>query len=410
MATKITAGTVIAGGYSIQGVDADNPPVTGSSPAPAPAPAPAPTEYLMMGAMWSGGMTAGEVTTFDTSGSLIQTYSRPSNIEFPYANYGKIVATNGVKMAVGAPAEKDGGVPNHGEVTIMDIDGSNPISVIYEDGRDTHEGDEVGAALAMSDNYIYLGVPKAERYGGGSSGIVAVYDLNGNLQSTLTAPNANSSTGGYQFFGTQVGWTGSRMVASAPQNTGNIYWDCYFRVYEENGTFVEQINLPNSKTKLFGNRMNVTGPECTSNKVVLSCRDGNAYVYDLDAADIAGSQLAIPIGPDGTIIFGVAINDSYVYVGLSNSDTVKVYDHSGTFQFDIVPTSDVLTALGETTASMKFGANIETTNHKLAIVTGTNGKIVIYDIQGNNPVPFDLQGGSYGAYWSGGMQFYTPQS
>ena len=368
--------------------------------------APGPDEYLLAGTMWSEGTGVGSVKTFNTSGTQLQSVATPGNITYGYANFGKFVATNGVKMAVGAPAEQDGGVSNHGEVTIFNIDGSSPISVIYEDGRDTHEGDEVGGALAMSDNYMYLGVSKAERYGGGSSGIVAVYDLNGNLQSTLTAPNANASTGGYQFFGTQVGWTGSRMVASAPQNTGNIYWDCYFRVYEENGTFVEQVELPNVKTKMFGEKMDVTGPECTSNKVVLSCRNGNAYVYDLDAADIAGSQVAITIGPDGTTIHGVAINDSYVYVGLGSSDTVKVYDHSGTFQFDIVPTSDVLTALGETTASMTFGANIEVTNHHLAIVTGTNGKVVIYDIQGNNPAPFDTQGGQYGAYWSGGMQFY----
>ena len=368
--------------------------------------APGPDEYLLAGTMWSEGTGVGSVKTFNTSGTQLQSVATPGNITYGYANFGKFVATNGVKMAVGAPAEQDGGVSNHGEVTIFNIDGSSPISVIYEDGRDTNEGDEVGGALAMSDNYMYLGVSKAERYGGGSSGIVAVYDLNGNLQSTLTAPNANASTGGYQFFGTQVGWTGSRMVASAPQNTGNIYWDCYFRVYEENGTFVEQVELPNVKTKMFGEKMDVTGPECTSNKVVLSCRNGNAYVYDLDAADIAGSQVAITIGPDGTTIHGVAINDSYVYVGLGSSDTVKVYDHSGTFQFDIVPTSDVLTALGETTASMTFGANIEVTNHHLAIVTGTNGKVVIYDIQGNNPAPFDTLGGSYGVYWSGGMQFY----
>jgi VCBS repeat-containing protein len=368
--------------------------------------APGPDEYLLAGTMWSEGTGVGSVKTFDTSGTLLQSVATPANITYGYANFGKIVATNGVKMAVGAPAEQDGGVSNHGEVTIFNIDGSSPISVIYEDGRDTHEGDEVGGALAMSDNYMYLGVPKAEQYGGGSSGIVAVYDLNGNLQSTLTAPNANASTGGYQFFGTQVGWTGSRMVASAPQNTGNIYWDCYFRVYEEDGTFVEQVELPNVKTKMFGEYMDVTGPECTSNKVVLSCRNGNAYVYDLDAADIAGSQVAITIGPDGTTMHGVAINDSYVYVGLGSSDTVKVYDHSGTFQFDIVPTSDVLTALGETTDSMTFGVNIEATNHHLAIVTGNNGKVVIYDTQGNNPVPFDTLGGSYGARWSGGMQFY----
>ncbi len=405
MANKILAGSVINAGMVIAGVDADNPPVTGSESSSS-----APTEYLLTGTMWSEGTGVGSVKTFDTSGALLQSVAVPANITYGYANFGRNVATNGIKIAVGAPAEKDGGVSNHGEITIFNIDGSNPISVIYEDGREANSGDEVGDALAMSDNYMYAGVRKAERYGGGSSGIVAVYDLNGNLQSTLTAPNANSSTGGYQFFGTQVGWTGSRMVASAPQNTGNIYWDCYFRVYEENGTFVEQVELPNVKTKMFGEKMDVTGPECTSNKVVLSCRNGNAYVYDLDAADIAGSQVAITVGPDGTTINGVAINDSYVYVGLSSSDVVKVYDHSGTFQFDIVPTSDVLTALGETTGSMKFGANIEVTNHHLSIVTGSNGKIVIYDTQGNNPVPFDTLGGSYGAYWSGGMQFYTPQS
>ena len=367
--------------------------------------APGPAEYLLAGTMWSEGTGVGSVKTFNTSGTLLQSVATPGNISYGYANFGRNVATNGVKMAVGAPAEQDGGVSNHGEITILNIDGSNPISVIYEDGRDAHSGDEVGDALAMSDNYMYAGVSKAEQYGGSGSGIVAIYDHNGNLQSTKTAPNANAWNGANQFFGYQVGWTGSRMVASAPQATSESgsYWDCYFRVYEENGTFVEHVALPDSKGDRFGEKMDVTGPECTSNKVVLSCKDNNVYVYDLDAADIAGSQVAIPVG---FIAWNVAINDSYVYVGDGSSDVVKVYDHSGTFQFDIVPTSDVLTALGETTGSMKFGANIEVTNHHLSIVTGSNGKIVIYDTQGNNPVPFDTLGGSYGAYWSGGMQFY----
>ena len=368
------------------------------------------TEYLMMGAMWSGGMTAGEVRTFDTSGSLIQTYSRPSNIEYPYANYGKAVATNGVKMAVGAPSEEVNGVHGQGEAIIMDIDGSNPISVLYQDNRDTSSGDEVGDPLAMSDSSVYVGIWKAEPAGGSGSGAVAIYDHNGNLQSTKYAYNYNSWNGSNQFFGYQVGWTGTYMVASAPQShsESSSFWDGYFVVYDENHNIKEQVILANSKGDRFGDKMNVTGPECTSNKVVLRClRNSNIYVYDLDAANIKGSEviISLPSTP-----WSVAINDTYVYATDGAADTVKVFDHSGNHQFDIVPTQDVLDTLGETLSSIGFGGNLETTNDHLAVVTGTNGKVVIYNIDGTNPVAFDTGGGSYTGFWSGGMQFYTPQS
>jgi len=402
MANQILAGAVINAGQVIAGVDADNPPVTGSSSS-------APTEYVMMGAMWSGGMTNGEVRTFDTSGTLIQTIGRPSNITYPYANFGKKIATNGVKFAVGAPGEDVGGVQNQGEVTIMDIDGSNPISIQYQDGRDTSSGDEVGDALAMNDNHVYVGVWKAEPAGRSGSGAVVIYDHNGNLQTTKYAYNHGAWNGSNQFFGYQVEWTGTYMVASAPQaqSASNSHWDGYFVVYDENHNTKEQVILSNSKGKRFGEKMNVTGPECTSNKAVLSCKDLSVYVYDLDAADIKGSEVRIPLS---FTPWNVAINDTYVYASDGSADTVKVFDHSGNHQFDIVPTQDILDTLGETLGSMSFGGGLETTNNHLAVVTGTNGKVVMYNIDGTNPVAFDTGGGSYTGYWPGAMQFYTPQS
>ena len=200
--------------------------------------------------------------------------------------------------------------------------------------------------MAISDNYVWTGIWKGESSGRSGRGQLTRHNFDGSLASVIDRPVNSDNV----FFGKQVAWSGSHIVCTAPGPNGlsNNFSDGFFAVYNEDGTHVETVFLAGSKGNLFGDRMNVTDASCTSNKVVLRDKNSKVYLYDLDAADITGSMVMVANNPNATTL-GLAVNDDYVYVGLSESgqtDTIKVYSHDGTHQFDITPSAEVLSGAG----------------------------------------------------------------
>ena len=232
MATKITAGTVIAGGYSIQGVDADNPPVTGSSPAPAPAPATSPVNE----GTWSVAVSAMFSNSFQGQAFIMREGGSNSTLSTGGGSMvGSAVASGGNNVFVGN-LHYHGGGNNSGRIFVFDkTTGGYIRTLLGPNVNDANYGMEEVSASSDGNllatrfyEYVYVEGSSVERYG---LGHVRIQNADGSNVVTIDNPDyqLGNSYSNMISFGSQMGFTSTKLIVSAfaadnsGQDSGSVF-------------------------------------------------------------------------------------------------------------------------------------------------------------------------------------------
>lgn len=162
----------------------------------------------------------GFVKVFDpVSGDLLHLIPNPGGEP---DGFGSSLALSGSLLAVGAPRARVGALPSAGLVYLFDLAGPSPTEPSKVFASPTPLSQEgYGAILALSEDRLVVGLPKARQGPKLESGLVLIY--------ALTAPGppnpalilSNPSPSDADFFGAAVALSGQRLAVGAPgEDTG----------------------------------------------------------------------------------------------------------------------------------------------------------------------------------------------
>jgi len=288
--------------------------------------------------------------------------------------FGMGLDASATRIVVGTVA--DSPANNQGSCIIFDADGNEIADIVAFDGT---ENDSFGAYVAVSDsaNKIVVGSPSSDPQGS-LSGSAYIYDLNGNFQTKLIAPDGVAGDN----FGSDVAVSNSRIVIGAEHHpfagglagTGAVY------LYDTNGNFQTKITAHDGAA---GDKFGGT-VAMSDSVIVVSARSddvngsnsGSAYLYDIN-----GNFQTKITAPDGAASdmfgIGVAVSNSAIVIGAwqdddmgNDSGSAYIYDINGNFQTKLIAPDGA--------AGDNFGVRVAVSDN--AIVVSAYGD----DDMGNN--------------------------
>lgn len=217
--------------------------------------------------------TYGRVYVYDENGSNL--FELTGDSDDPNGDfYGENVEVANGRIVIGAPQ-----VAQSGKIHIYDLNGNEIKKIESPVGSDA----KFGRAIDIGNGKIIVGAPYDDG-AGNDRGSAYIYDLNGNLLKTLTAPD----TADYDRFGSVVGVGDGRIVIGADGdddialNSGSLY------IYDINGNYIEKVTPTTvSAGDDFGNSN--LSLSVRNGKVLISSwqadsdysGEGAAYVYDI---------------------------------------------------------------------------------------------------------------------------------
>jgi hypothetical protein len=177
------------------------------------------------------GTESGKAYIFNvTDGSLVHTLNNPNrsglyNNHIPtgyseYDYFGTTVGISGNYAIVSATIESGQNANDQsGKVYIFDVTTGALLHALNNPNAfGTHDGDRFGGAVAISGNYIIVGVYNEDDAGGTESGKAYIFDVTtGALVHTLNNPNPYG-TSANDYFGITVGISGNYAIVGA-------YWE-----------------------------------------------------------------------------------------------------------------------------------------------------------------------------------------
>lgn len=374
MATKFTSGTVINAGAVIVGVDADNPPVTGSAPEPASS-----LSWLVVGAYNDGngnGYDGGSAYVFDINDLSAQSTKLTAFDGDQTDRFGFSSAATSDKIFIRSKSSGSVYVYNannltdqptkitietglssnttnqdtcvmgdklfvssfkDSEVRVYNVNDLSADPVILTPSTST-EDDRFGWAMAVSDEKLVVSATR-DNYGGIlNSGAVYVYDIN-DLISEPTKLIAFDAEAQDQF-GVSVDVSADKIVVgvSSSDDHGSASGSAY--VYDANDLTAQPTKLTAFDAAAgdgFGNSVSVN-----SDKIVVGStgnddhgsNSGSVYVYDANDLSAQPTKLTA-FDAAATDYFGypVLIADDKIFVGSfrdddngTDSGSVYVYD------------------------------------------------------------------------------------
>jgi len=218
-----------------------------------------------------------------------------------YDYFGKSVAIDGNRLAVGAHGKDNMGV-DAGKVYIYDWTGRAYVKVAQLTASDTPTSDIFGSSVALSGNRLVVGASIKDNVV--EAGKVYIYDWD---VATSTYIKVAQLTDNYarphDNFGTVVAVSGNKLVVGAQFNDTTAKGGGVVHVYDwdiSTSTYVEvaQLTASDAQTNdnigshvaISGNRF-VAGEPCEDSSGVVSARDWNGAtsVYD-EAAKLVASK------------------------------------------------------------------------------------------------------------------------
>jgi hypothetical protein len=349
-----------------------------------------------------GGEDSGVVWVHDTtSGALLQRLENP--VRFKDSHFGWAVAVSGSLVAVGVP-EDNTGENDAGIVYVYNMASATPSVPTYVLSNPSPvENDSFGYSVAMSGNRLVVGAPKAGE-GNSDAGRVYVYDLaSGTPVTPVVQINNPSATTN---FGHAVAIDGSKVVASAIQDTGTPGDTCRVHVFDVSTPTpgVPVVSLADaspssddhfgSAVAILGNRVAATAPLFDNGFT----NSGAAYIYEIDsgtptvpvhtltnpaaaAEDNFGNSVSLA---GSRVVVGVGLDDQ----GSTDSGTVVVYDlSSGT------PTTPALTVANPVVGGDEFGQAVSLCGNRLLVsapdddvgIAGDVGAAYLFDLSTGTP-------------------------
>ena len=255
-------------------------------------------------------------------------YDSPETLTAPdgqdYSLFGTSVAKDGDIIAVGAPGPANWQVNQNaltdfeGAVYLYHYDGSqwNFLTVFQSDNMD----DDFGRAVAVIDNYVFVGVPGFDAPTGGSNhGAVVVLEKDESCIYSVADTLMASDAGGGDSFGRALSVFEDRLLIGATgydtPETSNV-GGAYTFVYDGTDWTEEHILLPAADagdgdfglTVDLGHDLAIVGAQ--------NDETGRAYVFDLTGPAPTMSELtACDLRADDKFGTGVSIHGNYAVVG-----------------------------------------------------------------------------------------------
>lgn len=267
-----------------------------------------------------------------------------------YTEFGKAVATNGTKIAVGYNHyELSGG----SAVYIYDMDGTNEVKI---SGSDNGAG-FFGKSLAMTESKIIVGCPLVDNY----HGAVYVYDLDGTNELKITASDSAS----FDHFGESVATNGSKIAVGA-RGKNSEYGAAY--LYDMDGSNELSITPAITSQSRFGHSVAIT-----ASKIVVGASEyrnssnvveGALYTFDIDGTNEAIMQ-ASDLGNYAEFqMFGSAVGalGNKAFAGMTHQPTDVMT--GAVYQYDMDGSNEVKFTGSNITQGAKYGYSIAT------VVTG----------------------------------------
>ena len=199
----------------------------------------------------AGGAMSGKAYIFNvTTGTLVHTINNPNAYgTSEYDFFGSQVAISGDYAIVGAYGEDDAGVTFAGKVYIYNVSTGALVHIINNPSAfGTSDRDFFGAKIAISGDYVIVGVYEEDDAGGDGSGKAYIFDVTtGTLVHTLDNPNAYGTSSNDQF-GMGVAISGDYAIVTAVAedevtgyNSGKAY------IYNvTSGALVKTLDNPNA--------------------------------------------------------------------------------------------------------------------------------------------------------------------
>ena len=352
-----------------------------------------------------GGEDSGVVWVHDaTSGALLQRLENPS--PFKDSHFGWSVAVSGSLVAVGVP-EDNTGENDAGIVYVYNLASSTPsVPTFVLANPSPKENDRFGWSVAMSGSRLVVGSPQSGE-GNSDAGRVYVYNLASGSPMTPVAqinnPNATIN------FGHAVAIDGTKVVASAVQETGTPGDTCRVHVFELDSLTPGQpvLSLADASPASddhFGQAVAILGSRVVATAPLYDNgfnNSGAAYVYNLTSSTPTVPQYTLtnpsPALDDNfgnsvtlggsRVVIGVGLDDQ----GSTDSGTVCVYDlNTGT------PTVPVLTLNNPAApGGDEFGHVVSLFGNRLLVTAPDDdvgisldvGSAYIFDISAGTPSP-----------------------
>ena len=244
-----------------------------------------------------------------------------------------------------------------------------------------------GYALAVSDNYLLVGIPQYSNGTETACGAVCIFNLNDpNVQDSkilLTEPTPEYS----RYFGQSVAIYGDNIVVGGDAFTVEPTYIYSLSQFNHAAIAASAISVE-SENRHFGQSVGIY-----KNKVVV-CTDtdqnsdtGTAYLYDLNEADVDGSEIALrAVGNDSTHNndkFGTAVAISEDWLAVSSKHDGNVRSNSGrvyiySLNADNIAGSQEVIISSDARSSDYFGLNLSISGDLLLVSAYKNGSGAVY--------------------------------
>ena len=184
--------------------------------------------------------------------------------------FGRSVAVSATRIVCGTADDRI--LQNVGSINIFDINGNEIADITAPDGA---ANDFFGSSVAISDTAIVVGAGGDDE----ASGSVYIYDINGNYQTKITAPDGAAN----DHFGSSVAISDTAIVVGAAydDDKGSSSGSAY--IYDINGNYQNKITAPDGAADdIFGKGVAISDTAI----VVGAYRDddkgndsGSAYIW-----------------------------------------------------------------------------------------------------------------------------------
>ncbi len=320
--------------------------------------------------------------------------------------FGFSVAISGNRIAVGAYLDNTS-VADAGNVMIYDLTSATPNTPVYTlTGASPIFNDQFGYSLAMSGNYVVVGVVGRDT-GATDAGVAYVYDLSSGTPTVPSLTINNPTPAGGDLFGISIAMSGTKLVIGAHQddvgasNAGSAY------VYDlASGTPANPIltlNNPAANVEdLFGFAVSIAGDLVAVGAYgddTVTNNAGSTYLYNLNSgtSNVPIASLSNPSnGLEDRFGVAVAAAGNFVAVGSTlddtggfNSGSVFVYDRSS-----LTPNTPVYTLTNPTPVNDdSFGYSVSMSGSFIAVgapldgVGASNaGSVYVYNLLSATPL------------------------
>ena len=298
-------------------------------------------DIIVVGEVWSmveGYYHAGRVDIFDYDGNLKA--SLQSTTPTGGAQFGHSMAFDGETIIVGDHRVGVDGINYAGRVNIFDIEGN--LKATLSSPEPVHLG-RFGYAVAIKGDKMVVSESGATFGEYSRAGRVYIYDLEGNLLTTLQSPEPFEGVGSGGNFGYSLDFSGNIIVVGEVHTTVDDKVDAgRVFVFNYNGDLLASLQSPEPQTEgEFGQSVAVNTDVVIVGEHYAEAegygKAGKVHVFDLEGNPLYTLQSP---EPGETAMFGrkVAASEEIIIVGERGADgatedegRVHLYDMDGNY-------------------------------------------------------------------------------